>query len=257
MPGVFITGTDTDVGKTVVSAGLAACLSLNYGQSVCAYKPLQTGSESDADMARLKALTKALCNGIETVCDVMLPVPASPWVSDFLAYSQKTTPQKTIIDPSALLQKARQLETQFDTLIVEGAGGLFVPITAAYDMVNLASDLKYPILLVARPDLGTINHTRLSLEAILKRNLPVLGVVVSAMPNAKQLAAYEFQQAIETLPEVFEKLLPVPVLAYLPDFGFHQPDRVFQASDLAYFEPIASAVLQAVQTKGYPVACKI
>lgn len=232
MPTIFITGTDTDVGKTVVSAGLAAALE-KIDKTVCVYKPLQTGSTEDADMAHVRQLTERLAKNIQTGCSFIAPVPATPWISDLLANGHET------IDPARFIETASKLSGEFDWLIIEGAGGVRVPITSGYENIDLIQDFACPAIVVTRPDLGTINHTLLTVEALLSQRIPVMGAVVSRMPQTSDPQS----EAIQTLPEVFKQYLPVPVLAWLPDFQFSEGKTSFFSEDqIRYFQPIVEAL---------------
>lgn len=166
----FVTGTDTGAGKTVASAWLAA-EAKRAGRTVRYVKPLQTGLEpgepnADADFVRTAA-------GVEALELHRFPEPLAPSVAAALA-------GKTI-DPEALVAEIKQLD-DVDELIVEGAGGLLVPITEGWTMADLARALDAELVIVTRPGLGTLNHTALTLEAARARNLTVSGLVISGWP---------------------------------------------------------------------------
>jgi dethiobiotin synthetase len=113
------------------------------------------------------------------------------------------------IDTDALVEQVAELRAANDVVVVEGAGGLLVPIDATYTMVDLACELGLPLVVVARPALGTLNHTALSIEAARARGLDVVGVVVSAFPSRPPLAE-------RTNPAVLEHLCGTEVIGVLP-----------------------------------------
>jgi len=178
MKGIFVTGTDTGVGKTVAAAALMhryrGVAPLRY------WKPIQTGVESDDDTAMVRRL--GACSAEEIFGEgVRLPKPVSPhlaaqWVGQRID-----------------LAELRGLVTDDDdtTWIVEGAGGLLVPINESQTMADWIAYLALPVLVVARSGLGTINHTLLTLEALQARSLRVAGVMMIGEPNADNRVAIE------------------------------------------------------------------
>ncbi len=170
MRGVFVTGTDTGVGKTVLSAALCAALRAD-GVRVGAFKPVLTGLQdagpSDEDV--LAAAADA----------VTVPHRFDPAVSPHLAAQLAGL----TIDPAALVTAARAAGAACDVLVVEGVGGLLVPLTGAYLVRDFAVALGLPLVVAARPGLGTINHTLLTLEAARTARLPVRAVVLTPYPE--------------------------------------------------------------------------
>jgi dethiobiotin synthetase len=173
--GLLVTGTDTGVGKTVVSAALVAAMAA-AGERVRAYKPVVTGlDERDAegwppDHELLAALTGMRA---EEVAPLRYGTAASPQLAAELAGER--------IEPAALLAAVPRDPHQ--TLIVEGVGGLLVPFADGYSVRELAAALALPVLIVARPGLGTINHTLLTLEAARAGGLDVRAVVLTPWPE--------------------------------------------------------------------------
>jgi dethiobiotin synthase len=188
--GIFITGTDTDVGKTVVAA---ACLHRYRGQAkLCYWKPIQTGIERDDDTATVRRLGE--CEEVE-VFDrgVRLPRPLSPHLAARLAG------EAIELEPIARLFTAQRGAAGW---IVEGAGGALVPINDGQLMTDLIASLALPAMVVARSGLGTINHTLLTLEALRRRSLRVAGVVMVGEVNKENRAAIERYGAIPVLGEM-------------------------------------------------------
>jgi dethiobiotin synthetase len=169
--GIFVTGTDTGVGKTFVSCLLLE-LSRARGISWGVMKPVETGvgEEGPRDAQRLRSA--ALCGDpLEVVCPQQFSMPAAPNVA---AAAVQTRVQMETIDGAW-----KQLKEKHSLLMVEGAGGLRVPLDEKLDMGDLALRFGLPLLLVVRGRLGTLNHTRLSLDCARQRKIPVLGVVIS------------------------------------------------------------------------------
>jgi len=179
MKGIFVTGTDTGVGKTVAAAAL---MHRFRGVGPLRYwKPIQTGIEIDDDTATVRRL--GACSA-EEIFDqgVRLPKPASPHLAAQWAGQR--------ID----LAELRGLVGNDDddtTWIVEGAGGVLVPINESQTMADWIAYLALPVLVVARSGLGTINHTLLTLEALQARSLRVVGVMMIGEPNADNRASIE------------------------------------------------------------------
>jgi malonyl-CoA O-methyltransferase len=193
--GLFVTGTDTGVGKTVVSAVLMQ----RYGKlhRLRYWKPIQTGIEQDDDTATVCEL--GACAAQEIFDEgVRLCGPYSPHWSAHLA--------GTCIELQPLL--ARFADQEPGAWVVEGAGGVLVPINETDLMLDLISQLNLPALVVARSGLGTINHTLLTLGALDAESVAIAGVVMVGEPNAANRAAIEKYGDVEVIDEmpVFEEL---------------------------------------------------
>lgn len=169
---LFVTGTDTGVGKTVVAAVLAR-RAVEAGRAVGYVKPVQTGlaldqSGSDADFVASVA-------GVDAVELLRFPDPLAPAVAAEIAGRP--------IDFHELVRRTRACADGVDLLLVEGAGGLLVPVTDTRTMADLADALDANLVVVARAGLGTLNHTALTVEAATQRNLTIDSLVVSAFPR--------------------------------------------------------------------------
>lgn len=177
-PGLFVTGTDTGVGKTLVACAVAAALRAR-GIDVGAMKPVETGV-GPAGPSDAHALAAAAGDGdpLELVCPQRFALAAAPSVAAAEAGGR--------VDVDAIRRAFDALAGRHEWLVVEGAGGLLVPLRDDFAMADLAGELALPLLVVARAALGTINHTLLTLEAAAARGLRVAGVVVShgAVPIA-------------------------------------------------------------------------
>ena len=190
MAGVFVTGTDTEVGKTVASSLLVATLR-RFGR-VGYWKPIQTGIEQDDDTAEVRRL--AACTDDEIVDrGVRLPRPLSPHLSARLADQE--------IDVDSLIRLGHSLSKD-RFWVVEGAGGLLVPLNDSEVLADLIAALELPTVIAARSGLGTINHTLLTLAELRRRSIPVAGVVMLGQPNPENRAAVEFYGNTEVLAEI-------------------------------------------------------
>jgi dethiobiotin synthetase len=178
MKGLFVTGTDTGVGKTVAAAAL---MHRYRGVGPLRYwKPIQTGIEIDDDTATVRRL--GACSEDELLDQgVRLPKPVSPHLAAQWAGQR--------IDLAEVRGLVR--DDGDTTWIVEGAGGLLVPVNETQTMADWIAYLGLPVLVVARSGLGTINHTLLTLEALQARSLRVAGVMMIGETNADNRAAIE------------------------------------------------------------------
>lgn len=203
--GLFITGTDTGVGKTLVACALAAGLK-NAGYKVGVLKPAETGCErSDGKLMPQDALGLKEASGCEVPLETICPYP----LCEPLAPSVAAERQGLRIDIDRLHSLYEEIASAHDLVIVEGAGGLLVPILPSYTYADLARVLKLPLIVVAANRLGVINHLLLTLEHAACRGLRVLGYVLTQVGPELSLAA-------ETNREVLESLTAVPCLAELP-----------------------------------------
>jgi dethiobiotin synthetase len=171
--GVFVTGTDTEVGKSVVAASICAALAAR-GERVAAFKPAVTGlDELRGEFGRDHELLASAASAGQTQEEVA-PYRFGPAVSPHLAAELAGI----TIEPADLVRAARA----YDLLVCEGVGGLLVPITPGYLVRDLAVDLALPVVIAARPGLGTINHTLLTVEAARAAGLRVAAVVLTPWP---------------------------------------------------------------------------
>jgi dethiobiotin synthetase len=178
--GVFVTGTDTGVGKTVLAAALAAALHAD-GVDVAAFKPAVTGLDEPQDGR--PADHELLAAAARRPADEVTPHRFGPAVSPHLAAELA----RTAIDPAALVAAARSLRAE--VVVAEGVGGLLVPLTLGYTVRDPAVDLGWPVVVAARPGLGTINHSLLTVECARAAGLDVRAVVLTpwpAQPSAMQ-----------------------------------------------------------------------
>jgi dethiobiotin synthetase len=193
--GIFITGTDTDVGKTVATAALACCIEKS-GNDVKVIKPFQTGTGEDGFLD-IEFIYKALGRNfdLEEVCPVRLSNPLSP-------YSAAIIEKKELNILSILSSLKEKLLNSRGTILFEGAGGLLVPITKNYYMSDFAKDMGLPLIIVSRPGLGTLNHTLLTIEHAKRKGLQILGIIINNYPSNPDLAESLNIKTIMQLTEV-------------------------------------------------------
>lgn len=206
---LFITGTDTGVGKSVVASGLARALR-HTGISVAAMKPVETGhsgSDWPADAAALATAAWGLPSRRDDVVPYCFEPPVAPLVA---ARSAGVT-----IEPAVIAEAYRRCSEGAQVTLVEGAGGLSVPITARIDMAGLSLGLGLRVLVVARPDLGTLNHTFLTISYARARGLDVAGVVLCHSHRPEDRS----DPSRVTNAAMIEEMCAVPVLGTVPWIG--------------------------------------
>lgn len=179
----WIVGTDTDVGKTLVTTYFMRYFQLKR-KSIIPYKPVQTGLIIEDDRSYYGDTTFYQSFSEEVLVEEHLnsysfKEPASPHYAASL--------EDTIIEKEVILQHIQRLKALYDYVICEGAGGLYVPLNEQqnYYFIDLIEDSQLPIILVTRTTLGTINHTLLSLEALKKREVPIAGIVFNAFEGTQ------------------------------------------------------------------------
>lgn len=200
---IFVAGTDTDVGKTFVSSILAKRWGCNY------WKPIQTGLESEeGDLMTVKRLTKLKSDHFASPL-VLLRKPLSPWVAAMHENKEIRVSDFTI--PKRFQQSER-------CLLVEGAGGLYVPINRNEIMTDLITQLNCKTLLVCRSELGTINHTLLSIEHLRARGIEIMALIMNGIPNDDNA------KAIHTLSGGVPILCQIPPSTSIDDLTLLVPD---------------------------------
>ncbi len=206
MNGFFITGTDTDVGKTVVTACLST-LFKSQGIDFGVMKPIESGvdpecsSAANSDAKFLMEVAEST-DADDEVCPFRLKAPASPYQAAQMAGSS--------IQPESIIEKFKILQSRHNTMLVEGVGGLLVPITHDYSVADLALEIGLPIIIVSRIRLGTLNHTLLTINAARQYGLKIKGIILNRQ-EAGNLDEVEKQQG-----KLIEELSKVPILGTCP-----------------------------------------
>ena len=220
-PVVLVTGTDTGVGKTTTTAALASVL-YGMGRSVAVYKPCQSGAaDGDSDAAEITRLA-----GVTAEAGVVLQEPMAP----VAAAAVDGTPLPAVASHA---ERIRGLAAIHDHVLVEGAGGLLVELdSTGGTLADLGSLPGAAFVLVARPGLGTLNHTALTLEALSARGRDVLGVVLGSWPVSPDAVHHSNRKVLATL--------GVPLLGALPEGASELSPADFRAGAPAWLNGLAA-----------------
>jgi len=190
--GIFVTGTDTGVGKTYIGATIATALR-EYGIHPGVMKPISSGGRSDA-----KSLIKAagVTDKMDTVNPIFLKYPLAPMVAARLAGKK--------LSLNIIWKHFAALKKKYRFVIVEGAGGILVPVSKNISMLNLIKKFSLPVVVVGKPSLGTINHTLLTVDKLRCEKVKIAGIVISGRKNSTL--------AEKTNPGILRELTNLPVL---------------------------------------------
>ena len=204
--GIFITGTDTEIGKTVIAGGLAAALKAS-GVNVGVMKPIASGGiEHNGRIVSEDAIFLKNTAQVDDALDLINPICLRPP----LAPSVAAEIEGVSIDLRQIDDAFAQLCQRHEFIVVEGVGGIAVPICEDVLVAEMAQRFQLPLLIVARPNLGTINHTVLTVEFAKSRNLELYGIVLNASQDeSKGLAE-------DTNPKELERLTHLPLLGTVP-----------------------------------------
>ena len=183
----FVTGTDTGVGKTFISALLMVGLAARY------WKPIQTGANSETDTQWIQRITE---------------FPSSQFFPETYCFQAPLSPHLAAAMENQSIEMPRIQKPKAESLIIEGAGGVMVPLNTNHLMIDLIQQLQVPCLVVARSTLGTINHTLLTLEQLRSRRIPICGVILNGPKNTQNRQAIEQYGAVPVLAEIE----PIPLI---------------------------------------------
>lgn len=187
--GLFITGTDTGVGKTVITAQLGLALQKN-GYDVGVMKPLQTGLETDSgDYKVYKKWMKV--DEEEIVVPIQLKAAQAPSIAFSL--------EKRVFQFDAIQRSLYILSARHKNMLIEGAGGVLVPISGKFTMRDLMVKIGLPVVIVTRPTLGTINHTLLTIEVLLKSKLEIAGLIFNPVLDVEDTIFQKVKKEIVSL----------------------------------------------------------
>lgn len=206
----FITAIDTDAGKTVVTGLWARYLS-DRGVKVITQKIAQTGCEGIADdilkHRELMGIDLQDCDKSGLTCPYLFKFPASPHLSSAMESKE--------IDPNKIMESANELEQKYDVVLMEGVGGLMVPLTQNYLVVDFIKDNNLECVLVSSSKLGSINHTLLTLEVLKSKSINVKALVYNQLPDADHKINQSTKKYLESyLNRNFEGILfvEIPIL---------------------------------------------
>ncbi|MFD0586512.1 dethiobiotin synthase [Paenibacillus sp. GCM10027627] len=206
--GLFVAGTDTDIGKTVVTGAIVAALR-DEGLKLGVWKPVQSGASiglGHTDAERLIAYS-GIAERPEAVAPYSFAAPLAPY-----AAAQKSGMSLTL---ESITEAGRPLAKRYDALLVEGAGGVLVPLAEDGLVLDLMAELGLPVLIVARSTLGTVNHTLLTISCLRQKGIPITGVIL----NDGKRAAADGDPSVSGNAEMIERYGKVPVLGHFPYIG--------------------------------------
>lgn len=215
--GFFVTGTDTGVGKTIITAALIRAAHI-LGFKACGMKPIETGCKTAGSRQEAVVSSKGKTlipsdgmflkkmAGMADPLDLVTPVCFEKSLAPLSASGIEGKP----VDLKKIKKAFAYLAGSYDAVIVEGIGGLLVPINKEYFVLDLARDFGLPLIVVSRPGLGTINHTMLTVNYALKEGLNVAGIIMS------YTRTQEGDLAEKTNPEVLKQISPVPIIGIFP-----------------------------------------
>jgi dethiobiotin synthetase len=217
MKGIFITGTDTGVGKTFVTAGILKALS-EMGYSVCPMKPVETGcSTRDGRLIPHDTIRLIKASGTKEPLDIINPYrfkrPLAPAVAAEL--------EGIRIQKRKIISICKYLLNKYDFVMVEGAGGIMVPVYKRYLYLDLIEDIGIPVVIVSRPGLGTINHTLLTIEIAKARDIKLSGVIINYSQNLRKGIAER------TNPGIINRISGIPVIGTIPYLTSPDKPRLF------------------------------
>ncbi|MEW6571816.1 MAG: dethiobiotin synthase [Nitrospirota bacterium] len=204
--GFFVTGTDTGVGKTIIAAALISILR-RLSLKVCGMKPIETGCIRDkntlvpSDGTFLRTFAD-MSEDIEFVTPCCFENPLAPFAASQIEGRQ--------VDFEKIWQAYTSLKTNCDVVVIEGIGGLLVPITNDYYVLDLAKNFGLPVIITAKPGLGTLNHTMLTVRYGLKEGLVMAGVIINySYPP-------ENTPAEDTNARIIRRICPIPLIGTFP-----------------------------------------
>jgi len=237
--GVFVIGTDTNVGKTVVSAGLALCLKKRQVK-VGVMKPVATGC-----MASDRKLYSQDAIYLFEAAENEYPLLSSPMrFRNPLAPQVASEIEGEPVDLKKIMWAYREIRSIYDFIIVEGIGGLMVPFTNNYFVADLVKEFDLPVVIVARATLGTINHTLLTVQAAKAKGLDVVGIILNGMPRSN-LSVAEM-----TNPRIIGDLTGLPVLGVVPELpGVDVDNMLFDGLREAFEEHVDIDIFLREQDK--------
>jgi len=234
--GIFVTGTDTGVGKTIVSAAIALYLR-KTGIRVAVLKPVTSGAvvingrlcSEDAELLRWASA----CTAADTdIAPYLLREPLAP--------SESADREGTVIELRLIREAFERLSASHDFVIVEGVGGLLVPLAKDLLLVDLAKDLALPLLITARPSLGTVNHSLMTCECARSRGIDIMGVVING--QSEQPGTVEAYAA-----RLISQHAAVTVSAVFPRCSAHDEKVIVETlADLIEKQPLAEQLSMEV-----------
>jgi len=220
LKGFFVTGTDTGIGKTMIAGGLIRALTF-MGLKTAGMKPVESGCIREgkvlipSDGTFLKQIAQ-MQEPVTQVTPCCFEAPLAPLPASEL--------EKKSVSVTSIRKAFYNLYTRYDAVIVEGVGGIMVPLRENYFVIDLARDMGLPLIVVAKPGLGSINHTMLTVKYALKEGLAVAGIIINySHPPEGSLAE-------ETNPQLLKQICPVPLIGIFPYLKNRDDETIQQAA---------------------------
>ncbi len=230
IPALLITGTDTGVGKTVIAAAIARWFNRHEHRRVAVCKPAATGCVHRREgLVSEDAEFLAHCADARHPLDLICPQRYAEPLAPAVAAQRANQP----LDWQSISRSISLISRNSDLIIVEGVGGIMVPMDDTHTFLDVAEWLAVPTVIVARPSLGTINHTLLTLAALRSRNVPIAGVVINRYPTDTPPLPEE------TNPRAIEQWGKTPILCIVPDEAVPTDPKA---------EPIPPGIASAIAT---------
>tara|TARA_B100000700_G_scaffold329277_1_gene450329 strand:- start:5771 stop:6514 length:744 start_codon:yes stop_codon:yes gene_type:complete len=201
---IFVTGTDTNIGKTFTTAMLTSCLSRKY-KKLAVVKPIESGvvASNKSDLYTIKKFNENNSRSIDYYNFITFREPVAPLTAAKLNQRR--------INFSDIVKSIKNLKKKYNLVIVEGAGGVRVPITKKFQMIDLMKKLDAVVILVASPSLGTINHILLSVQALISHRIKFKGIIINRYPKKPNIS------------EIYNPIIisqsKIKILGVIPDFG--------------------------------------
>ena len=204
--GLFITGTDTNIGKTLISASLAWRLAKQY-DNICIMKPFATSDRifsKEFNSKDLCLLSKSinLKENQYNLNPFFYTIPASPYMASKIL---KIKPP----DIKLALKKFNYLKKKYNFIVIEGIGGIMVPLNQKYNLIDFIKLTRLSVVIVTTPQIGTLNHTLLTVEMCKNYDIPIDGIIFNKMPKKPSVVE-------QATPTFIEKLTNIPVLGIIP-----------------------------------------
>ncbi len=218
--GFFIAGTDTSVGKTIIAGAMIKTL-LFLGHRVGAMKPVESGCGREGGV--LVPFDGMFLKQAAHMDEPVTLVTPCCFESPLAPLAASGTDKKEV-DTLEIIRAFKDLSSKYRVMVVEGIGGLMVTVKKDYFVSDMAKELGLPLLLVARPGLGTINHTMLSIRYALKEGLEVAGIIINySKPPEESLAE-------KTNPKLLAQICPVPIIGIFPYLNSLDEDAIAMAA---------------------------
>lgn len=223
MPTYFIAGIDTDSGKSVATGFIAKYMKTN-GRNVITQKLSQTGCDAMSEdiLTHRRIMHMDLCefDNDGTTCPYVFSYPASPHLA--------ATIDNKPIDIKKIAAATQKLETAYETILLEGVGGVYVPLNGNYTTLDYLQEKNYPVVLITSSKLGSINHSLLTLDVLKSRGLELAAVLYNHFPNDSEIITNDSKRIIK---EFTNQYFPDAGFAELPIVNFEE-DKVFDLKDL-------------------------